>query len=178
MTGARRFTIMARGADPEPPPAGGSPMPPARSEEMPFAVREAHWPGDAQAVRRIREAVFVREQGVPAAIEQDGRDGDCAHVLAESAAGDAIGTARLLPDGRIGRMAVLPAWRSRGVGRALLARLLEVAAARGLDEVFLHAQRPVVGFYERLGFRSEGEEFLEAGIPHRRMRLASGAGGP
>src|SRR5690606_21065604 len=83
-------------------------------------------PGAARdALHAVRDAVFVREQGVPVALEHDALDRACVHVLARTPSGDAIGTGRLVPPGeglpaRIGRMAVLPAWRGRGVGATLL----------------------------------------------------------
>ena len=119
---------------------------------------------------RIRTAVFVVEQNVPADLEMDGRDDDCAHVLAESAAGEAIGTGRLMPDGRIGRMAVLASWRRKGVGAAILDALREEARRRGFRETYLHAQSHAADFYARHGYVVEGEEYLEAGIAHVGMR--------
>ena len=117
----------------------------------------------------IRFAVFVEEQGVPADIELDQSDGDSVHALAFEG-NEAIGTARLLPDGHIGRMAVLKAWRGRGIGGRLLARLVEEAQRRGHREVVLSAQVHAVRFYRAHGFVEEGEEYMEAGIPHRDMR--------
>ena len=92
------------------------------------------------------------------------------HVLALTADGSAVGTGRLLPDGHIGRMAVLRPWRGRGVGAALLTELLRIAQAAGLEDLALNAQTHAIAFYARFGFEPEGETFLEAGIPHRAMR--------
>jgi predicted GNAT family N-acyltransferase len=102
----------------------------------------------------------------------DGRDVDCAHVLAESGDGEAIGTGRLMADGRIGRMAVLKVWRGSGVGAAMLAALMAEAKRRGLKGVYLHSQSHAKDFYARQGFIIEGEEYLEAGIPHIGMRAS------
>lgn len=135
-----------------------------------FIVREADWQTDRDLIRAVREQVFVVEQSVPVDIEWDGLDDRCVHVLAESPNRDVIGTGRLHGSGKIGRMAVLRPWRGIGVGSALLARLVEAAAGRGIDEVYLHAQSRVVGFYARFGFEVEGAEFIEADIPHRLMR--------
>ena len=135
-----------------------------------FRIRKADWRHDSDALRRVREAVFVVEQRVPPELEWDERDPECLHVLAETAAGQVIGTGRLLPDGHIGRMAVMPSWRSRGVGSALLMQLLSEAKQLGFTEVVLHAQVHAVPFYERHGFAAEGPEFADAGIPHRTMR--------
>lgn len=135
-----------------------------------FAVRVARWPADAGALRAVREAVFVEEQGVPAALEWDGRDAEGWHWLAEDAAGRPVGTARLLPTGQIGRMAVLPGWRRRGVGTALLRAVLRDAPACGVGALWLNAQCSAEAFYARAGFAAEGPVFAEAGIPHRSMR--------
>jgi predicted GNAT family N-acyltransferase len=141
----------------------------ADTEDAGYLVAPADWAGDAGAIRGIRDAVFVRELGIPADLEWDGLDPDCAHLLAYDMAGNPIGTARLQADGHIGRMAVLPEWRGRGVGSALLLMLIDLAAAHGLDEVFLNAQTAAAAFYFRHGFIGSGEEFEAAGIPHIRM---------
>jgi predicted GNAT family N-acyltransferase len=130
---------------------------------------------DWQAARveasRIRIAVFVEEQRVPAELEMDDRDADCLHALAFEG-GRAVGTGRLLPDGHIGRMAVLREARSRGVGGAILERLVEEARRRGMARVALSAQTHALGFYRRHGFSAVGPVFDEAGIPHQEMRRA------
>jgi predicted GNAT family N-acyltransferase len=122
----------------------------------------------------IRLRVFVREQGVPVEIELDGDDRRAVHLLA-AIRGKPVGTARIvIKNGRakIGRMAVLKSCRGRGVGKALLERAVEFARKGRAKMIYLHAQVPVVGFYEKMGFRSVGRIFREAGIPHRKMILA------
>jgi len=110
---------------------------------------------------------------VPRELEWDTRDAEAIHVLAEDAAGRPLGTARLLATGQIGRMAVLADWRSRGIGRGMLRMLLQLARKERLPPPWLNAQTTAVGFYRRAGFVEQGEQFLEAGIPHCRMALAS-----
>ena len=125
----------------------------------------------AQAeAKRVRFAVFVQEQGVPADLEMDDMDAKCLHALAYSD-GHAIATGRLLPDGHIGRMAVLKEWRGRGAGRAILRRLVDAARERGDREVLLSSQVHAIGFYRAEGFAPEGAVYEEAGIPHQAMRL-------
>lgn len=136
-----------------------------------YIVRLADWRVDCAALQAVRRAVFIEEQQVPEALEWDELDGDCRHVLAVSGAGVPIGTGRLLPDARIGRMAVLWDWRRRGVGSAILGMLLELARAHGHKEIVLHAQTHALGFYARHGFEIRGSEFMEAGIPHHSMAL-------
>lgn len=118
---------------------------------------------------RIRTIVFVDEQRVPPEIEMDEKDVVSVHALAW-ADGRAVGTGRLLPDGHIGRMAVLREWRASGVGGAILERLVAEARRRGMGEVVLAAQTHALGFYARHGFAPFGDVFEEAGIPHQEMR--------
>jgi len=144
---------------------------PAGGDDTRFHVRAADWAREGALMRALRARVFVEEQGVPPEIEQDGRDPECLHVIAQSTGGTVIGTGRVLPSGQIGRMAVIPPWRGRGVGAALLHALVGLARERGLPPVFLHAQAGAIPFYERQGFRPVGDAFLEAGIRHRKMVL-------
>ena len=137
-------------------------------------IRPAHWERERETLLGIRFAVFVEEQGVPAELEEDEQDPAALHLLAEAPDGSAVATARMLPDGHIGRMAVLPAWRGRGLGGALLRELIDIAAGRGLQQVFLNAQCTAEGFYRRFGFEPRGGVFDDAGIPHRRMVRALG----
>lgn len=117
----------------------------------------------------LRMAVFVDEQGVPADLEIDEWDERADHALVFDGA-ELVATGRLLPDGRIGRMAVRAGSRGRGYGGAMLSALVEQARQRGLSSVFLHAQTHAVGFYRRYGFVEMGMPFMEAGIPHQAMR--------
>lgn len=118
----------------------------------------------------VRTAVFVVEQGVPAEIERDVLDPLCRHALARDGEGRVLGTGRLLPDGRIGRMAVLRDARGGGVGGAVLQALIVEAGRLGMREVALNAQTHALAFYRRHGFEPEGEIFEEAGIAHLAMR--------
>lgn len=134
-----------------------------------YTVALARLPGDLPAIHEVRRQVFIVEQGIPADLEWDGRDDGCQHVLALDPRKAAIGTGRLDPQGRIGRMAVLRSWRSHGVGSALLAALLALARAQGRRVVVVHAQCAVAGFYRRAGFQGQGRAYMEAGIAHLKM---------
>jgi predicted GNAT family N-acyltransferase len=117
--------------------------------------------------------VFVKEQRVPAEIELDRDDERASHFLA-TISGKAVGTARLVMrrgSAKIGRMAVVKSYRRKGVGKNLLRRAITAAIKQGAQRIYLHAQMPVIGFYESLGFRAVGPVFDEAGIPHRKMIL-------
>lgn len=137
-----------------------------------FYLEPADFKIDFADLQAIRLAVFVQEQGIAEDIEFDQLDAGCRHVLARDSNGRPIGTGRLAPDGKIGRMAVLPAWRGQGVGHGLLRSLIEQARRIGLPQVYANAQASALGFYGRFGFVAEGEPFMEAGIPHQTVRLA------
>jgi len=130
---------------------------------------------DIATCLRLRRVVFIEEQGVSEEDEVDGLDGDAIHLLAYD--GDTpVGTARLLvkgPVGKIGRVCVLPVARGTGLGAALIRAALDVLRKEpGVVEAYLGSQSHATGFYEKLGFAVEGDEFLDAGIPHRHMRRA------
>lgn len=123
----------------------------------------------------IRYTVFVEGQNVPLEIERDDYDRTAIHILArDRASGAPVGVTRIVDKGdglaKIGRVAVLSEWRGKGIGNLLMRGVLEQAQAAGFTEAMLDSQSYVVGFYERLGFVAEGDEFEEAGILHRRMR--------
>ena len=144
----------------------------------PFRVRAVAYATAYRDLHAVRDLVFVQEQGVPVELEHDALDPGCVHVLARTLSGEPIGTARLAPPrpdlpAKLGRMAVLPGWRGRGVGAALLRALLREARQRGWHEVVLHAQAPVIDFYLGHGFAAEGPRFTEAGIEHQAMRLVA-----
>ena len=141
-------------------------------------VELASWQRDKDAIQRVRRAVFIEEQRIPEHEEWDALDPVVPHVLAwarsASAKRDLVGTGRLEPTGKIGRVAVLPPFRGTGAGVAIMRRLLDLAGERGFHEVYLNAQAYARGFYERLGFRADGPEFDEVGIPHQLMRRSVG----
>jgi len=122
-------------------------------------------------LRSVREAVFIREQGVPEELEWDGLDEGCRHALALSHNGDAIGCGRMLADGHIGRIAVLPQWRKQKVGTAIMQALLDYARTHDYPHVDVDAQTHALPFYRALDFVEQGETFMDAGLPHVKMRL-------
>ena len=136
-----------------------------------FRIEPADYHADFDDLRTLRVAVSVVEQNIPQEVEFDIVDPDCHHFIARDNQHQAIGTGRLTPDGKIGRMAVLQTWRGQGVGEALLMNLIDKARKLGWTGVSLNAQTNVLGFYERFGFTKEGDAFMEANIPHQIMRL-------
>ena len=138
-----------------------------------YSVTEANWsqPTDREACAAVRRTVFLTEQQVPEHEEWDGADANCRHLMATDSSGSPIGTARVVPDGTIGRVAVVASWRGRDVGASLMRAAIELVREAGFEHTTLHAQVQAVPFYERLGYEVYGEPFLEAEIPHRHMRL-------
>ncbi len=130
----------------------------------------ANWDSDRPVLERIRREVFVREQQILESDEWDDEDRVSVHVIARLNR-DPVGTGRINPAGKIGRIAVFAGLRGRGIGTLILSRLLEEARRLGIREPYLHAQVQAMPFYEKLGFASEGDVFDEAGIPHVRMSL-------
>ena len=137
---------------------------------MNIRVTLGNWDEQSGDAKPIRYEVFVVEQKVPLDMEWDEMDARCVHAVAYDAEGQAVGTGRLLPNGHLGRMAVRRAVRGHGIGARMLEALVDAARARGDREVMLNAQAQAEPFYERFGFRREGEIFMEAGIPHIHMR--------
>ena len=118
----------------------------------------------------LRFAIFVGEQNVPSGIELDDMDAQCVHAVAFDVDNKPVGTGRLLPDGYIGRMAVVKEWRRRGIGAEILDALVGEARRRGHTEVIVSAQLQAAEFYRELGFVAEGKVYPEAGILHQKMR--------
>ena len=143
-----------------------------------FKVERIDYESGLPDLRAVRETVFVQEQNVPLALEWDALDPVSHHVIARDPEGRPIGTARLTPERHLGRMAVLPSWRGRGVGDALLRTLVAEAATLGWSMLALHAQSHAIAFYARHGFLPVGRRFEEAGIEHQAMELRIGALNP
>jgi len=139
------------------------------SQNNSYQINRVTWQEAEKDLRVLREFVFIRELNVPPELEWDGKDEDCIHVLVRDNKGRTIGAGRMTKDGHIGRMAVLRAWRGRGVGSAILTALTTIAKARQLPRVQLDAQTQAVDFYIRHGFEVQGETFMVADMPHQHM---------
>ena len=140
-----------------------------------YLIVKASWPEQSDLLKSIRESVFVIEQGVSPDIEWDGRDHLCQHVIAFTNTEQAVGTGRILPSGHIGRIAVKAPYRGKGVGGAILEKLITLAkenvSNNAIKSVYLNSQTHAIPFYQRFGFIPEGNVFMEAGIPHQKMTL-------
>lgn len=147
--------------------------PPARDSTVDLRLVLGAWDEMRADAEPVRRAVFVHEQGCTEASEWDEFDAVSVHCVAY-AGNEAVGTGRLLPAAKIGRMAVVAAHRHRGFASRILQRLLAAAVERGDAAIVLHAQVAVIDFYRRHGFHAEGDQFLEEGIPHVVMRRPLG----
>lgn len=140
-------------------------------------IRLVQSPTEFQAAIGVRLAVFVEEQGGPPEDEPDAWDRHAEQFVVLDGE-RVVGTARVYEEtsgiARIGRVALLEEYRGRGWGARLLETLLEHCRERDFPEAELHAQTHACMFYQRFGFRAVGEEFIEAGLPHRTMRLKLG----
>jgi predicted GNAT family N-acyltransferase len=138
-------------------------------------IEIADWATLQDAAAQVRVAVFVQEQGIPAEEEWDFEDATALHAVLFDTFGQALGTARLLqPEAgvaKIGRMAVLPAHRGKGLGQRLVQAMLRTARYRGDRQVVLSAQSRAEGFYAKYGFEPVGEPYDEVGIAHVAMHL-------
>lgn len=130
------------------------------------------WASHERELTQIRQAVFVEEQNIPQEVEFDAQDSVASHVLALDSTGAALGCARLLDSGHIGRVAVLEQARGKGLGKALMEATIDQALAKSLTKVFLHAQEEAQAFYKKLDFVLTGQRFTEAGIAHVSMERA------
>lgn len=119
---------------------------------------------------QIRKTVFVLEQGVDEGLERDEWDQLADHFLIKE--GDnPVGTARLRQTEKgikIERFAILFNFRGKGAGKVLHQFMLESLNVSG-HCIYLNSQLPVISFYKNLGYKEEGELFMEAGIWHKKM---------
>lgn len=138
---------------------------------MSYQLVMSDWQTLADAATYIRFAVFVDEQKVPADIELDEFDAISVHAVVFDEQNNPVATGRLLPDGHIGRMAVMAEARGSGVGGMVLQALIDEGRRQGFKALVLSAQTHAMGFYAKYGFVAEGEIYLDAGIDHRDMRL-------
>ncbi len=133
---------------------------------MQYQLREAVWEQDKDALRKIREIVFIQGQNVPLDLEWDDRDEHCWHVLVLDD-DNPIATGRLDTNGKIGRMAVLDTYHGKGIGKLVLEKLIHIARREQIERTYMHAQVHALPFYLKNGFRAIGEIYEEAGIAHQ-----------
>ena len=134
-----------------------------------ITVKEVDFAQHLEVLKNIRTEVFIKEQHVPVELEWDEFDGDATHIQAYYN-NIPVGTARLINNELIGRMAVLKTYRGLGVGKKMLEFLMTLAHKKGMNTIQLSAQKHAVEFYKKYGFEICSDEYLDAGIPHYTMR--------
>ena len=142
----------------------------SRVQSDSIKIFETSWSQSSKEISEVRHNVFVVEQSVPSEIEMDGKDSDCIHFLALEKS-KPIGAARLQKYGKIERVSVLREYRSKGIGTAIMKRVIESAMDLNVEKIYLHSQMDSKIFYQRLGFIELGQIFYEANIPHIEMIL-------
>ncbi len=128
---------------------------------------------NASYIVDVRTQVFVEEQGIDTKLDFDGLDKVATHALV-FVGGKGIGTGRILDDGHIGRIAVLKAFRQQSVGAEIVAILLSEAKKRKYKRVYLGSQIHATEFYKKLGFKTCGDVFMDAGLEHIEMEMFLG----
>ena len=137
---------------------------------MEYTLKLTRWDKDQKNLSEVRRIVFIEEQQVPEELEWDDDDKSSVHILVTD--NDApIATGRIKMDGHIGRMAVLKDYRDKGVGSAVLKALIDFSKTLKMKSVYLHAQTSAILFYEKHGFKTSSEKFMDAGIPHKTMKM-------
>lgn len=138
-------------------------------------IRITDWRASRDIIRKIREDVFIKEQGVPPRLEWDEYDVRATHFLALEGR-NPVGCARLMDNGKFGRMAVLKEWRDQHWGSRLLNSIEDYARNElKVREIRAAAQAHAVPFYQRNGFNVEPGFFDDAGIAHLNVYKAPGA---
>jgi len=137
---------------------------------MKYTLKLTRWDKDQISLSEIRRKVFIEEQQVPEELEWDEDDKACVHVLVTDN-NIPIATGRIKMDGHIGRMAVLKDYRNKGVGSAVLKALINFSKTVKMKSVYLHAQTSAIPFYEKHGFIISSDVFMDAGIPHKIMKM-------
>ncbi len=127
---------------------------------------------DIAACHALRRTVFIEEQNVSEDEELDDLDDEAIHILATQG-GHPVGSARIIlidTIGKIGRVCVLKDQRGTGLGAKLIQKCIEVLREQpNIETAKLGSQTHAIGFYERLGFTAYGQEYDDAGIPHKDM---------
>ncbi|RCU52414.1 MULTISPECIES: GNAT family N-acetyltransferase [Corallincola] len=139
-----------------------------------YEVRQVHWLAAKDALFQVRHRVFCCEWRIPESIEFDDLDINAFHILAVDEAQNPIASGRLLPNGHIGRIAVIIPARGKGVAKAVVNALLDIARKEQMDAVFINSALEATDNFKRQGFKAIAPVFMEAGIPRQRMKCKLG----
>jgi predicted GNAT family N-acyltransferase len=128
---------------------------------------------ELEAVFKIRKEVFVKGQHVPESMDLDGLDNNSKQVIVLYQ-NKPIGCARIrFLDGKakLERIAILSEYQGKGIGMELMNYLVKYCRRNRVNRVVMHSQYHATGFYEKCGFKTKGEKFMDAGIEHIEMEL-------
>ena len=142
---------------------------------MTLSINPVDYIAEKAAIQLIRISVFQEEQGVDPALEFDQYDESSYHLLAYFNQ-QPVGTIRFRyvseNTAKIERLAVLKVARGQGIGLRLMKVAIELIQNESrASQIVIHAQSYAKNLYEKLGFKTIGEPFDEAGIPHVKMIL-------
>jgi predicted GNAT family N-acyltransferase len=133
-------------------------------------ITQATWLEAENYLRAVRTPVFIEEQNVAPDFEWDELDATAVHLLA-TLNSEPIGCLRIIDFHKIGRMAVLKAFRESGLGAALLQEAVNICKSQGSKSVYLSAQTHAIEFYKKAGFNVTSAEYCDVHIPHVDMQL-------
>jgi len=135
-------------------------------------IRQVKTKEELNQVFEIRKQVFIEEQNVPYALEMDGLDSEAVQIIAFFN-NKPVGCARLRTNHcvKLERIAILKEYRKRGFGKQITDYLIDYCKKKEYNEICLHSQTYISDFYEKLGFKKRGKQFLEAGTEHIEMYM-------
>ena len=137
-----------------------------------FSYRLVENDSDLEGAFEVRKEVFVEQQGILETLVFDDLEAEAMHMIVAHGE-QTIGTARVrfldTGEAKLERMAVLKAFRDRGIGKGIISFMAKELTSRRVEKIVLHAQHEVVGFYKKCGFEESGLPFSEAGIKHTKM---------
>lgn len=134
-----------------------------------FKFEEVDWIETSEEIKTVRQKVFIVEQHFETRMIEDHHDNYCHHILVRNRQNKVVACGRLNPDGRIGRIAVLMNYRCRGIGTAILDKLIAIAQQTQIPSLSLNAETELSQFYNQQKFRPVGPVFMKQGVPYQRM---------
>ncbi|GAA5215173.1 GNAT family N-acetyltransferase [Corallincola platygyrae] len=139
-----------------------------------FTIRQVCWNDAAEALKRVRYQVFCCEWRIPETLEFDQHDPVAFHVLVEDEESNPLATGRLLPNGDLGRIAVVIPARGKGIAKAVLNQLLNIARNEQMETVFINSALESIDKFKMQGFLPVTRVFMEAGVPRQRLKCRLG----
>lgn len=137
---------------------------------MNLSISRVQWKQAEPLLKNIREKVFVCEWRIPKKVEFDRKDKSAFHmIVCDDATQEPVATGRIMPNGEISRICVLPSYRKHKIDKMVLRGLLKVAADIGLNKVYINSPLEKVEHYQENNFDVAGSVYMEAGIARQKM---------